>query len=248
MALHAWKDGETTINEANMNAFLALQNFKLIYQGTQRSGKTGSGVTENNLANYSYCTRFTLTGSTEISRVELEVDRDGNGADLIVQIRQGMVPGSGNDGTLLKEVCVPKEFVPDPKGWWSVPVGLTGLTSGGQYWLVVLQGGDSVNHNDWVGETSTDSSYPAYRRAGSNGNWTANNALHFRVHSGVVGGDRPIHALIPGGTIVWMVHDAQGIWERVYIYCPTPDTYEGGIRQRLKINQTNGLVTSLEVV
>ena len=158
--MNAFKDGLTILNEDNMNALLSLQPFRLIYEGTQRAAKTGGGVVENNLANYSYCTRFTLTGSTEIGRVELEVDRDGLGADLIVQIRQGMNPASGVDGTLLKEVCVPKEFIPDPAAWWSVPIGLSGLTSGGQYWLVVLRQGDAVNHNDWIGETATDSSYP----------------------------------------------------------------------------------------
>lgn len=247
MSLHAWKDGLTVINEANMNAFLALQNFRLIYEGIQRAGKTGTGVTENNLANYSYCTRFTLTGSTEISRVELEVDRDGNGADLIVQIRSGMNPTAGTDGTLLKQVVVPKEFIPDPKGWWSVPIGLTGLTSGGQYWLVVLRGGDAVNHNDWVGETSTDSSYPAYRRAGDSGNWTANNALHFRVYSGIGANNKAIHAIV-SDTIMWMIYDAQGFWEKVYTFCPTANTYEGGIRQKVTINRSGSVVTSMEVV
>ena len=124
---------------------------------------------ENNLANYSFCTRFTLTGSTEIGRVELEVDRDGNGADLILQIRSGMNPAAGNDGTLLKQVVVPKEFIPTTKAYWSIPVGLAGLTSGGQYWLVVLRAGDSVNKLDWIGEPVRMLSHPRTSGPGTAG-------------------------------------------------------------------------------
>ena len=59
MALNAFKDGLTILNQDNLNSLLALQPFQLIYTGTQRDAKTGSGVVENNLANYSFCTRFT---------------------------------------------------------------------------------------------------------------------------------------------------------------------------------------------
>jgi len=159
--MHAFKDGVTILNEDNLNQMLALQPFQLIYEGTQRDAKTGGGVVDNSIADYSYCTRFTLTGSTEIGRIELEVDRDGLGADLVVQIREGMDPAAGDDGTLLKQVIVPKEFIPDPKAYWSVPIGLTGLTSGRQYWLVVQRSGDSTNKADWIGETGQDANYPA---------------------------------------------------------------------------------------
>ena len=169
MTIYAFKDGLTILNQANLNSLLALQPFQLIYEGVQRDTKEGSGVVENNLANYSYCARFTLTGSTELSRVELELDRDGLGADLVVQIRSDMDPVTGDDGTLLKQIVVPKEFIPEAAAYWSVPIGLTGLTSGSQYWLVVQRAGDAVNHLDWVGEAAQDASYPAYYRAGDTG-------------------------------------------------------------------------------
>ncbi|WP_276662334.1 hypothetical protein, partial [Syntrophomonas wolfei] len=76
---------------------------------------------------------------------------------------------------------MPKEFLPDPKAYWSVPIGLSGLTSGGTYWLVVLRSGDATNRLDWMGESSQDGNYPAYRRAGDTGAWSAAYALHFRV-------------------------------------------------------------------
>ena len=148
MTLHAFKNDLTILNQDNLNSLLALQPFQLIYEGVKRDGREGAGIVENSIATHSYCTRFTLTGSTEIGRVELEVDRDGEGADLIVQIRQGMNPASGVDGTLLKEVVVPKEFIPTTAAYISVPISLTGLTSGGQYWLVVLRNGNAVNKVD----------------------------------------------------------------------------------------------------
>ena len=227
MALNAFKDGLTILNQDNLNSLLALQDFVLLYTGTQRDAKTGSGVVENNLANYSFCTRFTLTGSTEIGRVELEVDRDGDGADLVLEIRSGMNPAAGNDGTLLKQVVVPKEFIPATKTYWSIPVGLTGLTSRGQYWLVVKRGGDATHHLDWVGETAQDASYPAYYRAGASGAWTANNALHFRVYSGASGDLR--HSIYAGTGYTTVEYSGE-IISKVYRYLPPADGPTGGIR------------------
>ena len=227
MALNAFKDGLTILNQDNLNSLLSLQPFQLIYTGTQRDAKTGSGVVENNLANYSFCTRFTLTGSTEIGRVELEVDRDGNGADLILQIRSGMNPAAGNDGTLLKQVVVPKEFIPTTKAYWSIPVGLAGLTSGGKYWLVVLRAGDSVNKLDWIGETSQDASYPAYQRAGDSGVWSARNALHFKVFSGASGDLK--HSIYAGAGYTTVEYSGE-IISKVYRYLPPADGPAGGIR------------------
>jgi len=233
VTIHAFKDGLTILNQDNLNSLLALQPFQLIYEGTQRDAKTGSGVVENSIAEYSYCTRFTLSGSTEISRVELELDKDGTGADLIVQIRQGMNPTAGIDGTLLKQVVVPKEFIPETKTYWSVPIGLSGLTSGGQYWLVVVRNGDAVNDIEWIGETSQDSSYPAYQRSGDSGNWTTTNALHFKVFSGESG---DLKHSIYAGTGYTTVEYSGEIISKVYRYLPPADGPEGGIRDVLTLN------------
>ena len=227
MTLHAFKAGVTVLDEATMNSLLSLQPFQLIYEGVQRDAKTGDGVVENSIAEYSYCTRFTLSGSTEIGRVELEVDRDGDGADLIVQIREGMNPAAGVAGTLLKQVVVPKEFIPEAKRYWSVPIGLTGLTSGGQYWLVVLRNGDATNKLDWIGETTQDASYPAYQRAGDSGVWTVRNALHFKVFSGESGELK--HSIYAGTGYTTVEYDGEVI-SKVYRYLPPADGPEGGIR------------------
>lgn len=203
----------------------------MIYTGSEIDSKTGAGVTENSLADYTYAARFTLTGVTEISRVELRLDRDGTGADVTVQIRSGLNPDGSNDGTVLKQVVVPKEFIPDPVGWWSVPIALTGLTAGNQYWLVVLKAGDATNKVDWVGEASADGGYPVYRRAGSSGAWTTGRpALHFRVYSGETG---ELKHGIYGQNGYTTVEYSGELVSKVYRYLPPSDGPAGGIRDVL---------------
>lgn len=240
MTLHAWKDGLDIVNAEKMNSLLTLQPFRLLYEGTQRAGKTGSGVVENSIADYSYCVRFTLTGSTEIDRVELEIDRDGLGADLILQIRSGMNPASGEDGTLLKQVAVPKEFIPDPKAYWSMPIGLSGLASGAQYWLVLQRNGDATNKVDWMGETAQDANYPAYQRAGTSGAWAVRNALHFRVLSGMDGNVR--HGIYGSNGYTTLLFNAAGDIEKVCRYLPPADGPDGGIRDVLTYTWADGKI------
>jgi hypothetical protein len=235
LMLNAWKNGVSIVNEDIMNQTLVSQPFALIYAGSQRDAKTGAGVSENSIAGYSYCVRFTLTGATSIGRIELELDRDGTGADLVVQIRSNMVPGSGTDGTLRKEVVVPKEFIPDTKGYISIPINLTGLTVGNQYWIVVTRAGDATNKNDWIGEAAQDGSYPAYRRAGSSGSWTANNALHFRVYSNdpAEGRDDVMHSITGDNLVSTYEYDADGLVTKAYRYLPPADGAVGGVRSVL---------------
>ena len=223
--MHAFKDGVTIINQDNLNQMLALQPFQLIYEGTQRDAKTGSGVVENSIADYSYCARFTLTGVTEIGRIELEVDRDGLGADLIVQIRAGMDPVSGDDGMLLKEVIVPREFISEAAAYWSIPIGLSGLISGGQYWLVVQRAGDATNKLDWIGETGLDPN--TYRRAGASGAWSMTASAHFKVFSGEVG--ELVHSIYAGTGYTTVIYSGE-IISKVYRYLPPADGPGGGIR------------------
>lgn len=247
MVLYAFKNGDpnSRYTEDRMNSLLAMQDVHLIYEGIQRDAKVGSGVTENNLANYNYCARFILTGSTAIGRVEIEVDKDGDGSDLVVQIRSGMDPAAGVDGTLIKEAVIPKEFIPATAAYWSVPIQLEGLTSGGTYWLVVKQGGDASNHMDWVGEAAQDANYPAYYRNGSSGAWTANNALHFKVFSGNSGD--LIHGIYGSNLVETYLCTGEDL-SHLYRYCPPADGAAGGIRDIMSIVYDGDYLTDGEVV
>lgn len=228
----AFKDGLTPFNAAVMNSLISLQPFRLIYEGTQRDGKSGSGVAENSLAEKNYCIRFILTGSTEIGRVVLKLDKDGDGADVTIQIRSGMNPAAGTDGTLLKEMVLPKEFIPATAANVSIPIGLTGLTSGGTYWLVVKRGGDASNKADIIGEANQDASHPAYYRAGDSGAWTANNAFHFAVYSGESG--ELVHGIYGASGAGYTTVEYSGeVISNVYRYLPPADGAAGGIRDAL---------------
>ena len=238
MAIHAFKNGMTPFSESTMNPLLSLQPFVMIMEGTQRDAKTGAGITENNVSGNNYCCRFTLTGSTEIGRVVLKLDKDGTGADLVVQIRSGMNPGSGVDGTLLKEVLIPAEHIPLTAAEVSIPIDLTGLTSGAQYWILVKKGGDATNKNDWVGENAQDGSYPAFRRSGDTGNWTANNALHFRVFSGATG--LPVH-VVEDGTALTTLEYSEGLPSKISVYIPPSDGPAGGVRDVLTLQYSGGI-------
>jgi hypothetical protein len=200
-----------------------------LYVGTQRDFLIGVGTTESSLADFNYAIQFTTTGTTEIARVELELDRDGLGADLVMEVRSGLLADGSNDGTLLTTIKVPKEHIPDPKAYWSIPVNVRGLTAGTQYWLVVRRAGDAVNKVDLVGEASTNANYPVYRRAGDSGAWTTGqNAIHFRTYSGRTG--KLMHVLYDGGgheTYAWGV---PGVFLRTYYWLPPSVGIVGGIR------------------
>lgn len=239
MTLNAFKDSVTPFSQSTMNPLLSLQPFVLTMEGTQRDAKTGAGVTENNLSTNNYCARFTLTGSTELGRVVLELDKDANGADLVVQIRSGMDPASGEDGSLLREVLIPAEHIPLTAAYVSIPINLTGLTSGGQYWVLVKKGGDATNKLDWVGESSQDANYPAFSRSGESGNWTANNALHFRVFSGTDG--LPVH-VIEDGTALTTLDYSGGLPSRISSYIPPSDGPAGGVRDTLTLQYVGGVL------
>jgi hypothetical protein len=237
LVINAIKNGVTPFSAETMNPLLSLHPFDIIYEGVQRDAKTGAGVVENNLSINHYCCRFTAT-STELGRVELHLDKDGNGADLVVQIRSGMNPAAGTDGALLKEVRIPAEHIPATAAYASVPFGLAGLTLGAHYWIDVIKGGDATNRLDWIGETSQDANYPAYRRAGDSGAWTANNALHFRVYSGVSGLPRHV---IEGENALTTIDYTDGLPSKLYSYIPPADGPAGGVRDVLNITYSGGL-------
>ncbi|MCL6611171.1 MAG: hypothetical protein K6T66_06500 [Peptococcaceae bacterium] len=246
MPLYAFKNGQTVLDETTMNSLLSLQDFYLIYEGTQRDAKTGSGTAEFDCASYDHAIRFTATGTTEVARVEFELVKHGAGADLVVELRSGFNP-SGTDGTLLKSMTLPKEFIPTGRSYWSIPIALEGLTSGSQYWLIVRGNGDANNHFHLHGETSQDANYPCYYRArGGSGAWTAENAIHFKVFSGVGVTSIPYHEIAGGNACLTYEYTIDtNTWLRylsaIYLYIPAADG-SSGIRQKLSLTRSGNVV------
>lgn len=184
MTLWAARSGVTIIDEDAWNSQLMPDDVEMIYTGSSVDAKTGAGVAEFDCASYDHCGSFTLTGVTELSRIEFNLAGDGDQADLTLEIRSGMDPAAGDDGTLLKSITIPASWIPATAAVISVPVGLTGLTAGATYWWRIQKAGDATDHFHLVGETSQDGSYPAYYRAAASGNWTLENSIQFTVYSG----------------------------------------------------------------
>ncbi|MZP28682.1 hypothetical protein GTO91_02975 [Heliobacterium undosum] len=208
-----------------MNSLLTLQPFSLIYDGVQKDGKTGSGIAEFDCASYDHAIRFTAANTTEVARVELELARHGSGADVIIEIRSGLAANGNSDGTTLKRSILPKEFLPEARGYFSIPVDLTGLTAGAIYWLVILRGGNAVDHFHLHGETGLDAAYPSYRRLNP-GAWEEESAVHFKMFAGESGELK--HGVY--GTGYTTLEYAGEMVSRVYRYLPPIDGHAGGIR------------------
>lgn len=239
MALYAFKNGVTVLDETVMNSLLSLQEFVLVYEGTQRDAKTGSGTAEFDCASYDHAIRFTATGTTEIARVEFELIKHGTGADLVVEVRSGFDPAGSTEGTLLKKMTLPKEFIPTSRAYFSIPIALEGLTSGAQYWLIVRGNGDATNHFHLHGETAQDANYPCYYRAGGgSGAWTAENAIHFKVFSGESG--KIVHTIEGVYGVIWLTYNGD-MYDTMRMYLP--DAVGGaGIRQIITFSYSGGLL------
>lgn len=229
MSVYAAKSGTTIIDEAAYNDLLDLYSFEIVYTGSSVAAKTGTGVAEFDCASYDHCGSFAATGVTEISRLEFNMAQDGAGADLTLEIRSGMNPAAGTDGTLLKSVVIPGEWIPATAGIVSIPCVLTGLTAGNTYWWRIRKAGDATNHFHLVGETSQDGSYPAYYRAAASGNWTLENSIQFTVYSGLTGDELAIVTDQVIEVFVYTGADITGIRR----FVPPIDGTAGGIRDTL---------------
>ncbi|MDD4780326.1 MAG: hypothetical protein PHT02_06960 [Tissierellia bacterium] len=248
MTLNAFKNGVTILNEDNLNAPWEMQNSILIYEGSAVDTKTGIGTTENNTNEYYHAIRITATGVTTITRIELEIAADGNGADLEVEIMDNdFNPDGSDDGIWLDGVVVPKEFLPVTAAIWYVPLYIEGLTSGNNYWLIIKRSGDSTNHFHLIGESSQDASHPVYKRIGTTGAWTASNAIHFTIYNGENADDNLIHSIIGDNLYKTYKWDGDDL-DEVYQYEPPSDGSAGGIRKKKTItysgdNVIKGVVT-----
>lgn len=241
--LYAFKDGVTPISEATMNPQLSLQDFTVWAEGQFVGGMEGSGVVENSIANYTYITRFRNIASS-LARIELELDRDGEGSDITVELRGYSFNTNGsNDGTLLYSILIPAHFIPSIRGYVSIP--LPELLQLEYYWIRVNRTGDSTNKIDWIGETSQDAGHPCYRRSTSSGAWTATNALHFRLFNDTFVGQ--VRNLRYGTNLLDSIDYTDGLPSRICTYLPPSDGSAGGIRKTLTITWRNGMPVMGEV-
>lgn len=229
MSLNAFEDGVTILNQNNLNALQSSQNKVAIRDGTLIDSKTGSGVVDFEVKDYSFVVRVTATGVTELSRIELEIDKDGDGQDLnVVVLGSDFNPNGSAEGTVLKNIWVPKEFLPSTAAYWSIPLDLTGLTAGQNVWVKIPRSGDSTNHFSLRGESAQDASHPCYYRGGNSGAWTATNAIHFKVFSGEYG--RLRHSNYGDNGWKTIERNSQGKISKIFRYLPPVSGPDGGIR------------------
>ncbi|MFZ5645821.1 MAG: hypothetical protein ACOY46_19870 [Bacillota bacterium] len=208
MPLQAWKDGVTTINQDNMNALLLPQSWRYGFEGAQFDSKTGAGIYELDNASNDLVVRVTLT-SSRFDRIEVELDKHGDGADIIIELRDATFnPDGSSDGLLLASYVVPKEWLPAAKAYFALPVVATGLTLG-NVWVIIKGAGDVDNHFHVISETSHDAAHPCYTRVrGGSGAWTAEYAAHFRAYAGTTGKVR--HIVYPGAGYCIRTLNAKG--------------------------------------
>lgn len=245
MALNAAKAGGA-ITAAGYNELMAQQTFKLIYEGAAIDSKTGAGVTENNVFDNYYAIRFTAAGVTIMMRATLEIAADGTGQDLTIQVLDtDFNPDGSAEGTVLKTIVIPKEHLPASAGTVYIPLNVTGLVAGTNYWLKIAKVGDVTNHFHLIGEAAADGAHPCYYRADISGAWSVNNALHFAVYTGNTGD--LIHGLYGSNLQETYIYSGEDL-DKIYRYLPPADGAAGGIRDIITITfdgeyLTDGTVT-----
>lgn len=242
--LFAAESGQTVIDENLANSWMVMQEFSHVYEGTAFDGKNGAGIAEYDCAGYDHAVRFKADADASIARVVFEIIKHGQGADLILEVRDGFSPDGSTLGSLLRYMVLPKEFIPTSKGYFSIPVDISDLVSGAYYWLIVKKGGDADHHFHLHGETVQDSLYPTYQRAGESGAWTAENAIHFNVYNGETG--NLLHGIYGCNAITWLEWEGDLIL-RACRYLPPASGYSGGVRQ-IKTYQWSGEILKRGVV
>lgn len=238
--MNAFRDDLTLLDESNMNEFLTLQPYAFVYEGEMRKSYEGTGAASCNLAEYNYATKIIGWNVNDMlawayagrGRIELLLNRDSEGADLIVQIRDALFnPNGGSDGNLLKEIIIPKEFISVSTSWISIPVDIALLNM--DSWILCKKAGDSRNKIKWSGDAAPNPSQPCYYRAGDSGAWTETDPLSYRVITGITGLlKHEIYAQNGYGTFEYN----SGLLAKIYSYLPPSDGAAGGIREVRTLN------------
>jgi hypothetical protein len=153
--LFAAESGRTVIDENLANAAMMMQEFSHIYEGTAFGGKTGAGIAEFDCAGYDHAVRFKADAAAAIARVTFEIIRHGQGADLLVELRDGFNPDGSTAWVRCSDIMVlPKEFIPTSKGYFSIPIDISDLVSGAYYWLIIKKPGMPTTISTCMGKPS----------------------------------------------------------------------------------------------
>lgn len=232
--LYSFTGDISVIDESTMNELLTQQSFNLAVRGAAVITSGGAGASEYTLSDYYYAMQFTLTATTTIGRIELEVDSDGNGADLVVELRDSAFSTTGSsDGVLLISRTVPHEFIDTTASTISIPICLE-LTAG-TYWIIANKGGDAVNDVELIGEASANGSYPVARRAGTSGAWTTGqNQIHFTIYNNdsVAGDAQLVHEIYSDTALTNNFYDVDGYLSSQQRYIKAVDN-STGIRETM---------------
>ncbi|GAB7389003.1 hypothetical protein BSNK01_28410 [Bacillaceae bacterium] len=240
MALYAFKNKVTVLDEATMNALLAAQPSSLIFDGNMFPtwNSDGSGVTELDLSQYHYIANFRVPSGVNntIGRIELHIKKYGAGADLTVKILQG--------STVLKTSIIPAKFFWN--SWVSIPIDLSGLTVDTVvYSLMIQKAGDSTNHLRLISESTTDGNVG---RSTDGVNWTFNQpSFHRRFFYNSPGTYKLIHGIYGENakTLIW--YDAQGRIGGIWRWLPAIDGTWKIADHLVPIYDANDVATRREV-
>lgn len=231
--LYAGKANSSIIDEATWNGLISFHDAELIYEGTAFNSYAGGSGTEYACYARDHCGNFVATGVTEIGRFTFYLAKDGTGADVTLEIRSGMAPATGDDGTLLKSITIPKEWLPDTAALVTIPVALTGLTAGNTYYWRIRQAGDSTNHFHLYGAAAEDGTYKSYYRAAATGNWTAENSITFYGYSGIGTTPKVIGAMMAQAVQLWEYTGS--LITTIKLFVPDVDDTTAGIRDTITL-------------
>jgi hypothetical protein len=239
----AFKNNVSILDEDNLNQFQSLQPFNIIYQGSTFDWKADTGgAYYNDSSLYDFAIKINTSGQISIGRVELEFDEDGSGQDVTLELHSTGWSSTGADGTTLKTVVIPKEFLATTgASTWSIPLNLSGLNSSADYWLILKKIGDAVNHFHVQGATSQDAFHLCYCRSSSDGPWTANPSIYFNAYAGTAG--VPVHEVYGANGISTLTYSS-GFPVKLSMVLPCSSGADGGLRQKLAISYTtSGIIT-----
>ena len=176
-----------TQSVGDITQFLGTHGCALLYQGTSQVSylvANASAIGTNTGAAPQWISQPFVTAAAQItiSRIELNLWKQGAGADFTLEIRTDNAGVPSN--VTLFSIVVPAEFI--ISGVVSIPVNLTGLSALTKYHIVFDGTSDTANYV--LPAYSTTSVNAGNKSATGTGTWsTISFTLYFNVFSGVNG-------------------------------------------------------------